>query len=66
MTQTETADTEQKGRTGTRSSSPFLAAEQFTAEWSEKVADWVARTVARTREEIEDIWAEAQSIRRGE
>jgi hypothetical protein len=26
-------------------------------DWSEKVADWVARGAARTREEIEDIWA---------
>jgi hypothetical protein len=34
-------------------------------DWSDKVADWVARAAERTREEVEDIWAEAQSIRRG-
>jgi hypothetical protein len=34
-------------------------------DWSDKVADWVARVSSRTREELEDVWAEAQSIRRG-
>jgi hypothetical protein len=33
-------------------------------DWSDKVADWVARATARTREEVEDIWAEAQDVRR--
>jgi hypothetical protein len=33
-------------------------------DWSDKVADWVARATARTREQVEDIWAEAQSLRR--
>jgi hypothetical protein len=33
-------------------------------DWSDKVAAWVARAAERTREEVEDIWAEAQSIRR--
>jgi F0F1-type ATP synthase membrane subunit b/b' len=33
-------------------------------DWSDKVADWVAHATARTREEVEDIWAEAQSVRR--
>jgi hypothetical protein len=33
-------------------------------DWSDKVADWVARAAERTREEVEDVWAEAQSIRR--
>jgi len=31
-----------------------------------QVVGWVARTVARAREEAEDVWAEAQSLRRGE
>ena len=39
---------------------------QQVDDWSDKVADWVARAAARTREEIEDIWAEAQHIRRGD
>ena len=34
-------------------------------DWTDKVADWVSRAAARTREEAEDIWAEAQHIRRG-
>ena len=33
-------------------------------DWSDKVADWVARATARAREEAEDIWAEAQDVRR--
>jgi hypothetical protein len=34
-------------------------------DWSDKVAAWVARAAARAREEAEDIWAEAQSVRHG-
>jgi hypothetical protein len=30
-----------------------------------QVAGWVARAVARAREETEDVWAEAQELRRG-
>lgn len=33
-------------------------------DWGDSVARWVARAAARAREEAEDIWAEAQSIRR--
>jgi hypothetical protein len=65
MSQAGTKSTSQNGRATTQSSI-FASTEQFAAEWTEKVASWVARTVARTREEAEDIWAEAQSIRRGE
>ena len=36
------------------------AAEQAAA----KAGDWIARAAARLREEAEDIWAEAQAIRR--
>ncbi len=35
---------------------------QLTSTWGRKVLRWAARA----REEAEDIWAEAQSIRRGE
>jgi hypothetical protein len=38
------------------------AAEQAAA----KLADWAARAVDRLREEAEDIWADAQAVRRGE
>ena len=40
-------------------------AEEIVAEVSEQVARFARRLVARTREELEDIVAEAQSIRRG-
>jgi hypothetical protein len=63
-------------QTGTRQSanrSQTDRADQLVGEvthqvddWSDKVADWVARAAARTREEVEDIWAEAQHIRRGD
>jgi hypothetical protein len=33
-------------------------------EVAARVAGWVARTVSRTREEAEDVWAEAQELRR--
>lgn len=38
------------------------AAEQAAA----KAVDWLARAADRLREEAEDIWAEAQAVRRGE
>jgi hypothetical protein len=38
------------------------AAEQAAA----KAGDWIARAAERLREEAEDIWAEAQAIRRRE
>jgi hypothetical protein len=31
--------------------------------WTNAAARWVARAAARAREEAEDIWAEAQSVR---
>jgi hypothetical protein len=31
---------------------------------ADQVAGWVARAVARAREETEDVWAEAQELRR--
>jgi vacuolar-type H+-ATPase subunit H len=36
------------------------AAEQAAA----KAADWIAHAAARIREEAEDIWADAQAVRR--
>jgi hypothetical protein len=35
-------------------------------EWGERVGRWASRAAARAREEAEDIWAEAQTIRRGQ
>lgn len=40
-------------------------AERMAEEWAGRVTAWIARSAARAREEAEDIWAEAQSIRHG-
>lgn len=40
---------------------------QSTLEnWGRQAGRFLAAAAARTREEAEDIWAEAQSIRKGE
>jgi hypothetical protein len=39
-------------------------AERSAEELAGRVAGWVARSVARAREEAEDVWAEAQDLRR--
>ncbi len=39
-------------------------AERVAEEWAERIGRWVLRTAARAREEAEDIWAEAQQVRR--
>jgi len=41
-------------------------AEEIVARVSEQAAQFARRLVARTREELEDIVAEAQTIRRGD
>jgi hypothetical protein len=41
-------------------------AEALIEEWSQRLGRWISVTAARAREEAEDIWAEAQSIRRGD
>jgi hypothetical protein len=41
-------------------------AEEIVARVSEQAAQFARRLVARTREEFEDIVAEAQTIRRGD
>ena len=43
---------------------PVAGAEQTAEEWGEKIGRWVLRAAARAREEAEDIWAEAQAVRR--
>jgi hypothetical protein len=40
-------------------------AEHTVEEVSARAASWVSTFVARAREELEDIWAEAQSKRKG-
>jgi hypothetical protein len=52
------------GRDGERSD--VQRAEDLMEAWGERLGGWIATTAARAREEAEDLWAEAQSIRRGE
>jgi hypothetical protein len=40
--------------------------EQFFEQWGRRVGRFVAGAATRAREEAEDIFAEAQRIRRGE
>lgn len=39
---------------------------QAVGEFGSRVGHGIAAAAARVREEVEDIWAEAQSIRKGE
>ncbi len=39
---------------------------QVLEDWGSRVGRGIAAAAARVREEVEDVWAEAQSIRRGE
>ncbi|MBV9470703.1 MAG: hypothetical protein JOZ57_15800, partial [Abitibacteriaceae bacterium] len=39
---------------------------QRVGEWATRFSKNVQRMAARAREEMEDMWAEAQSLRRGE
>jgi hypothetical protein len=39
-------------------------AAQAAEDMAGRVVGWAARTAARAREEAEDIWAEAQELRR--
>ncbi len=41
-------------------------AEQRLEDWGRRVGSVLASAAAHVREEAEDIWAEAQSLRRGE
>ena len=44
----------------------FHDAERVAEELAARAGRWAVRFAARAREEMEDIWAEAQSIRRGD
>jgi hypothetical protein len=39
-------------------------ADSNAEEWGERIGRWVLAAGARVREEAEDIWAEAQTLRR--
>jgi hypothetical protein len=64
-TQVRSAST-RTSRGGARDGSETQRAEQLVEDWSERVTTWASRAIARGREELEDVWAEAQSVRRGE
>jgi hypothetical protein len=40
-------------------------AERIAEEWTARIGRWVLGAAARAREEAEDIWADAQALRRG-
>jgi hypothetical protein len=40
--------------------------ERVAEDFAARASRWAVRFAARAREEMEDIWAEAQSIRRGD
>ncbi len=47
------------------SSSGNTSAEQIAEQWAGRITHWLIRGAARAKEEAEDIWADAQAIRRG-
>ena len=64
---TTTGDGEDEETEAVRTERPVEErAEEIVARVSEQAAQFARRLVARTREELEDIVAEAQTIRRGE
>ena len=66
-THTATDDDEREQTQAGRAERPVEErAEEIVERVSEQVTRFARRLVARTREEIEDIVAEAQSIRRGD
>ncbi len=44
--------------------SPGRTAEELAEEWAGRIARWTVRSLARAREEAEDVWADAQALRR--
>jgi hypothetical protein len=54
-----------RGRSETATAERILSdAERIAEEWGERSWRWVLGAAARAREEAEDIWAEAQALRR--
>jgi hypothetical protein len=58
--------TEAQGRGATEGAPRVDQADHLVERVSSTVADVVSRVVARTREEAEDLWAEAKSVRHGQ
>jgi phosphohistidine phosphatase SixA len=56
-------DASSEPRTG---SAEGAKAEQMLEDWGRRAGRFLSSAAARAREEAEDIWAEAQSLRRGE
>ncbi len=65
MSASTTGDESEKTQAG-RERPVEERAEEIVARLSEQVTRFARRLVARTREEVEDIVAEAQTIRRGD
>jgi hypothetical protein len=41
-------------------------AEKLVEDWTARATSWASRALARTREEAEDVWAEAKALRRSD
>ncbi len=54
------------GRTARDERSSEQRAEQLMEQWTQRASRAASRAIGRAREEVEDIVAEAQSVRRGE
>ncbi len=54
----------ERARAAAPDGSDLERAEQLVAEWGERLGSWLSRSLARAREEAEDIWAEAQERKR--
>jgi hypothetical protein len=57
---------ETEGQGATDGAPRVKQADDLVERVSSSVADVVSRVVARTREEAEDLWAEAKSVRHGQ
>ena len=57
------SDDDRKESRETRDTKP---PEETLEEWGRRIGRFIASAASRAREEAEDMWAEAQSIRRGE
>lgn len=43
---------------------PARDAEQVAEEWAGRIGHWILSGLARAKEEAEDIWSDAQALRR--
>ena len=64
MTQHTRADPSDEPPQSEGTERPGTQAELVAEQLAERIGRWMLRTTARAKEEAEDIWAEAQALRR--